>query len=238
MESKRIEEKNRLWNRIDLLNIYIKKDSSTIERLGLSEDSFKVNQVKKLSEKNNERKEEIITLKQRIIDVNGGLYDKELYDRSKNAQIYIDQKTDEIRTRKEEEKKEKEEINKQAHKYYKFTRESDRETRAKKRDIERTYKYYMKNCNSIPDYMLNKLKNMPNNKGYIWRGIQVYGELPAEKNAPTVLFEKRKDLMIIHEWNKKQYKIWHKKGKSRKTLHSNKAIRDLNGLRQDIASYL
>ena len=39
-----------------------------------------------------------------------------------------------------------------------------------KRDIRYFYKQYEKIIDTIPDYMRKNLSEMPNNKGYIWRG--------------------------------------------------------------------
>ena len=62
---------------------------------------------------------------------------------------------------------------------------------------------------------------MPHNKGYIWKGIQCFGELPPE-NDTIVLFEKlRGNVMKIHEISKKQYVIHEKQGKGQKKLISN-----------------
>lgn len=236
-QTKRIEEKNRLWTRIDLLNSYIKKDSATIERLGISDDIFKLNQVKKLKDKNIDRENEVILLEKRINDVNTGKHDQELYDCAKTAQEIISKRNTETDAHKKHQKEEKEKMHMQAQKYYKSDRESDRQTRYKKKDIARTYKYYLKNSNSIPDYMTKKLNNMPNNKGYIWRGIYCYGKLPRVKGDPVVLFEKHKDVLIIHEWSSNEYKLWHKKGKSKKFLKDKKPIRNLNHLRNDIINF-
>ena len=89
---------------------------------------------------------------------------------------------------------------------------------AKKREMERSYKYYLKVVNGIPDFINRKLAQMPNNKGYIWRGVFCFGNLPAERGQPTVMFEKFKDTLVIHEWTESQYKLFHKVGKNRKTL--------------------
>ena len=59
---------------------------------------------------------------------------------------------------------------------------------------------------------------MPNNKGYIWKGIQCFGELPPE-NDTIILFEKlRGNIMKIHEITRKHYLIYEKQGKGQKKL--------------------
>ena len=49
--------------------------------------------------------------------------------------------------------------------------------------------------------MRAKLDNMPNNKGYIWRGVHFYGlKDPEHEKADIVMFENKKGILHIHEW--------------------------------------
>jgi hypothetical protein len=90
----------------------------------------------------------------------------------------------------------------------------------RRNDYNYEYRYFLKLCSSIPEYMKRNLKNMPNNKGYIWKGIILYGSLPAEEDI-TILFENLgHDLLRIHEITTKEYKIFEKKGKDRRILIS------------------
>ena len=73
---------------------------------------------------------------------------------------------------------------------------------------------------TLPEYINNNLKTMPNNKGYVWRNMYFYGFLPKENNNVTILFEKRKDVLIIHEIDDKYHKIYSKRGKDRRILIS------------------
>ena len=65
------------------------------------------------------------------------------------------------------------------------------------KQIERSYQYYINASNTIPGYMLRNLKNMPNNKGYKWRDICFFGELPDENNNKTTIFEKQVNKLLI-----------------------------------------
>lgn len=87
-----------------------------------------------------------------------------------------------------------------------------------KDEIRRAYKYFTSVSESLPDYLSKKLKQMPNNKGYIWRGIYFYGEKPCEKNRPMTMFEKHKGVLMIHEWHANKYQLWKKEGDSKKVL--------------------
>jgi hypothetical protein len=80
---------------------------------------------------------------------------------------------------------------------------------------------------------------MPNNKGYIWKNIYCYGERPADPNEPVIMFEtQREGLLIIHETTDKEYKIWYKKGTSKKILHSCTQRRKLSSASTSLANYI
>ena len=66
--------------------------------------------------------------------------------------------------------------------------------------------------------MKSNLADMPNNKGYIWRGVVFYGDLPEYKGQPRILFEKKGRILVIHEYSGKEYKRYEKEGKNRKIL--------------------
>ena len=58
---------------------------------------------------------------------------------------------------------------------------------------------------SLPGYIARNLKNMPNNKGYIWRSVCYYGHKTANENEPTFLFEKKHGTLYIHEYTHNEY---------------------------------
>lgn len=89
-----------------------------------------------------------------------------------------------------------------------------REQKQYLKEMDRTLKYYQYISSTIPSYMLNKLKNMSNNTGYIWKGIYLYGERPFNKNEPIKMEEKIKDTVYIHEWKNGNYKRYEKYYKS------------------------
>ena len=66
--------------------------------------------------------------------------------------------------------------------------------------------------------MINNLAEMPNNKGYIWRGVHFYGDLPGQA-GPQVMFEKQRGgILVIHEHTDHEYRRYEKEGKNRKQL--------------------
>ena len=85
----------------------------------------------------------------------------------------------------------------------------------------------------MPDYMKRNLADMPNNKGYYWKSVACYGEKPAEKGKPLVLFDRKKGgVMVIHEWSDTEYRVYHKQGKEKKVLQSTQ-MRSKKSVRTD-----
>lgn len=76
----------------------------------------------------------------------------------------------------------------------------------------------------LPDHMRDNLSTMPNNRGFIWKGIHYYGHRGCE--APvniTTLFEKQHQVLYIHEITPGYYRIYEKKDKHKpKTLYYEK----------------
>ena len=138
-------------------------------------------------------------------------------DEIKNIQeiLYYDQINNE---KINNEKLNKEKLNKE--------KEKEKTKTNKNNEFDRHYNHFIKSCRSVPDYMLAKLKKMPANKGFFWKNVACYGEMPYEKYENSVLFEKSYDgLLIIHEWSKTHYYIYHKKNQDKKILfYSEKRI--------------
>jgi hypothetical protein len=96
---------------------------------------------------------------------------------------------------------------------------------ASEKEMDRELRFFYRTCENIPDYILKNLDEMPNNKGYIWKGIWCFGKLPPEKNQPLIMFEKLRDsnkLRII-EIDETHRTIYEKEGKNKKVLISKTA---------------
>lgn len=93
-----------------------------------------------------------------------------------------------------------------------------REDKSKQRDYDYFYRHFQKCQETLPTYIQENLKEMPNNKGYIWRGCWFFGELENEPNQPLILFEKNRGVMNIHEVDDYEHRIFEKIGKNKKTL--------------------
>jgi hypothetical protein len=218
-ETLRRSERNKIRDEIRTIEKYIQTDISTINRFSDQRNNvFNKAQIIKLQAKNVEREEDLEMLKKRMVNLNHGDLDDELNDEIKRVGEEVKRKTDETKHRKAVTKAKDDFGKEQSLAYYESGRKANYLYYKSKKDADKSYKHFMKACDSIPDYMLKKLKNMPNNKGYIWRSVYCYGSRPAEKNKPTVMVEKSNGILIVHETTATEYKIWHKKGQERRTL--------------------
>ena len=229
MDSSRNLLINKCYDRINELKIYMKNDEDMINGIkNLGNTAYTRAQIAKADTKKEERLKELAELDYKIINIPNGLFDDDIISEKNKI---IKEQEDKKRVRDEKRKDDKEykmEKSKQSTAFYESTRLSDRAHRYEDKDMQRGYNYFVKSCNSIPDYILNNLKNMPGNKGYFWKNIACYGELPREKGQPTTLFEKRGGgLLIIHEWTPTEYNIYHKNDKDRKRLFSSEKRKKL-----------
>jgi hypothetical protein len=222
MESKRRHEKIKIQTEIKDLDMYIKADNITISRLKTSGSNVEFNkrQVEKLFIKIKEREEKLVLLKERLNNVITGVLDEELISQSKNVQEEIQRKTDEKLKQKAELAASKKVDKEKSQAFYQSNLKSMRQERRNVKDVNRSYLYYKKKCASIPEYMRKKLASMPENKGYIWKGVHCYGERPAERNRPISLSERPRggETLLIHEWYPNEYRLYKKIGKGPKTL--------------------
>jgi hypothetical protein len=213
---KRRGELIRINSQIRQEKIYIQNDESAIERMRKFTGEWSSEQIENRKVKNLLRETEISSLEKRLDGVKKGEFDSEFVGIANP-------------------KKQKElPVTKQKSLVF-HTLRSDNN----KRDIEKSWQYFVKTRETIPAYMLKKLKNMPNNKGYIWKGIYCYGERPANVGEPVILFETQKDgVLVIHETTEKEYKIWHKKGTAKKIIYSCTPRRKINSVVSSLGNYI
>ena len=169
----------------------------TLPQSGIRDESYISKQISEnniLIDQSNERIED---LKDRIKKIDKGELDDEI-------SAEIDDSTKKVRT--------KEQI---FFKKQTIKNEEHAEKKKKIQDVytlERKLNYTQKQLNyemrkdgerfmsfEIPDYISENLKNMPNNKGYIWKGVWCFGELPPEKDNICVMFEKQRETTFIHD---------------------------------------
>ena len=222
MEGHRKSLLNKCVDRISELKIFMKNDDDMINGIkNLGDTAYVRAQVNKYEAKHEERIKEIKELEEKVIKIPQGLLDDEI-NAVLNNNIKEQEEKQRIRTEKLKEKQEyKAEKSVKSTAFYQTTRISDREARYETKDMGKGYNHFIKACNSIPEYMLTNLKNMPGNKGYFWKNVACYGELPRERGQPTTLFEKKGGgIMLIHEWTPTEYNVYSKNDKDRKRLIS------------------
>lgn len=199
---------------------FIERGKETIGRLkhtNLGVEFIK-KQIDKLKTSINEKEERLSVLNDKIVIVDKGGLDNEInmeYINNENRKKKLDQDREIIA---KENKKDKQEKKEKCKNYWDGIIGAARSERQKERDMKYAQSYFERTCDSLPKYMKRNLADMPNNKGYIWKGVNFYGDLP-EESGPCVLFEKRKGgILIIHEYTDKEYKMFEKNGKERKKL--------------------
>lgn len=223
MENNRRLEQNKIREKIKQILKYIETDKATIYRFRgqKSTVSYNIAQIAKLEAKNAERQLELQILEQRSRDIESGSLDEEMNKEAKLVKMDIDRKTDETSKKKDQDKADKAANNVLSVAYYQAGKKEDRKIRYDDKSVAYSYKHFRRSCDSIPEYMLKKLKNMPNNKGYIWKSVHCYGDRPANKGESNFLYEtQRNGLRITYETTDYEYKIWHAKDKQRKFLFS------------------
>ena len=213
MDKLRIAEKNRIATEIKTLNTSLTRSKATIDRFkGQDKSSFNSTQIDKLTEKIKKDDELLITLNENLKKIDSGGYDSVI-----NEEIV--KKNNDNANRKTKEKNDKKiEEKEKLDSFYKNQRFGGE---ISKYSLDKETDKYLTNAINIPDYIIANLKEMPSNKGYIWKGIWCFGEMKTKSQYPQILFEKnRNGNMYIHEINETHHCIFEKIGKNNKTLKS------------------
>jgi hypothetical protein len=210
----------KLNNEIREIENFISRNENTIENLknsnlGIDYVKRRILKIKVLID---DKKNKLEEKREELKGIYKGLSNDKILEEHKNndiknKQIKLNHKKQKLSIKKD--KIEKKEV---IDKYYKNVIRDSRYNRQKIKDYKYGYKYFNKVSDQLPDYMRKNLKEMPNNKGYIWRGVYFFGELP-DKEGPCIMFEKMSgNILVIHEWTDTEYKKYEKKGKERKKL--------------------
>lgn len=219
MNQLRLNEKNRIELVIKQSYSSIEINSNTLGRFKMSiNHSSLLDNIQKLKVKISSSEDIIRVMENRIKSLQKGELDEELRIKSQENLDYVEAKKIEKKIKKDniiEYNNKQKEIS-QA--YYQGERTDNREQKYCKKNWDREYKYFMKANDSIPDYILQNLKNMPNNKGYIWRGIWCFGELPEEKNRPVIMTENNKGVSLTHEIYPHEIRIYKKLERNKREL--------------------
>lgn len=194
MEKLRRNELNKLNTSIKILQKSQERDEETIGRYrGMKSSEFYLGKISELKNKIQERVDEIEDIQNRIMNVSTGLLDDELTKQVETSTSKFKQKNSISRVKKDNIKKNKQDNNEKLMKYYKSNKKQYV-------NYNREYNYYVKKCNSIPKHLMKNLKNMPNNKGYIFKNVYFYGyKKPIGNVNKDRMYERRDGQLYIHE---------------------------------------
>jgi hypothetical protein len=217
MEETRIREKNITLSNIKDIKSYIKRHTETIERLHKQTtlSNFDKNQISKLKEKIQTYENDLKGLEKKILEIETGKYDDDFLKKMEEERLKISKSNDKI-NKKNIEKKQKNIDNK---KFVKTSYDITNNYNNNDKFYEKEYSKFSDKCNNIPDYIIRNLKEMPSNKGYIWKGIWCFGKLPPDSKT-LIMFEKINGDLRIHESDENFKYIYDKKGKDKKVLIS------------------
>lgn len=207
MERIRQSEKNKIFNEISILQKKIQRAHESNQNLlnGLIKD---INFIKKTRETNDkvidEANEKIKVFEEKIQEIDCGNMDSSLKNEiNKNTKIA---KEKDISTQKRKDLKKQENIPLQPSYYKTQTQNKNNNNnninfvKLDRSEIEQ--KQYEKFLSiQVPDYIQKNLNSMPNNKGYIWKGVWFFGMKPAESLYPLIMYEKKygSNDKIVHE---------------------------------------
>ena len=115
--------------------------------------------------------------------------------------------------------------------FYKRERSINYTNKQDQKNMNREQYKFFDICSKFPEYLKKKLDKMPNNKGYIYKGIHFYGKLPPD-NQNLCMFEKkfsktRENILRIHEWKNNKYTLYEKNGRDRKKKIKEKILKPI-----------
>lgn len=165
---------------------------SALFRLQHDKQPFRVAElVQRAKQKIQALKQSVAEAERRVEDIAAGLYDDEFV-----SEINSNMK------KEYEQRAAKREL-KAAAKPAPPPRRVVEERRApSQREMDRELHYYLSGFEKFPDHMKEKLKKMPGNRGFLWRGSMFYGHLKEQEPAERVVLTERVQLdggFEIHE---------------------------------------
>ena len=187
-----------------LQKVYLQRAQELLGGVSMDTDDFMINNATKKRDKALKKLEEIDEI---LNAVNIHEFIIEHILESKRKQTIVSRDAKYKRKIKKEHKEKKDEIREN---FYKRCKEGGRVNRQKRYFVRSSWRWLRRTDAKLPEYMRRNLREMPNNKGYIFRGIQYYGEKKPERNKPTILFEKNRGILNIHEITKNEHKIYQK----------------------------
>lgn len=216
MESYRLLEKNRIMADLSSCRTRISRVENQMAELKKSTDK---EYISAQTEKNQSTmcllQEKVAEFEQRLVDLAKGILDDEIMSTIQTNTSLVQQKNEKAQKKKAVKAENDAKNAKIAERQYQKNRDIDYQNRVSLYEMQRAYERL---CDmDFPSYLADNLRDMPNNKGYIWRGVWYMGQRPPENNDVCVMFEKQRgDVMIIHEFTFTEHVIYKKVGKGPK----------------------
>ena len=241
MEFKRRTRRNKLNLDIRNAETLIKRSKETIKRLRSSQmgEEYVKSQIQRLKTSITEKEDSIDHNNAQLKLLNKGLLDEQLEIDYKTSINKVNKKVNETKQLKEHKRILKQKNKVVSKNYWNSIISESRKNRQTERDSRYALKHFNRAADSLPAYMKRNLSKMPHNKGYIWKDVHFYGELPDIPRQPQLMFEKtRGNILIIHENTEHEYRRYEKTGKERKRLVFQEARRKVRGSACNLMDYM
>jgi hypothetical protein len=190
---RRLVEKNKIYNEINTLNVYIERNNRTIENYKGKKDLFYARKRVDLSGANENYKDEIQDLRNKLDQIDRGVYDKRINEEYKQSVLKIKRagkrkghapidgivKPNFRLNMKNQTKRNGAStvVNKTKRGEVKEIKKFKYELNEK--NYEKGLQHYNRAWEKLGQQYKDKLKKMPNNKGYKFNDVIFYGELPS-----------------------------------------------------------
>lgn len=117
---------------------------------------------------------------------------------------------------------------KKSDQFYDLENQERKRQRSLQHQMRKQWEWLCQQEQNLPDYIRSNLDRMPNNKGYIWKGIWYFGHQPEEDPQTLIMFEKQGGGdMLVHEIkDNSHYKIFSRAKNGHNILVSERQIRN------------
>jgi tRNA U34 5-carboxymethylaminomethyl modifying GTPase MnmE/TrmE len=150
-------------------------------------------------------------------EIDMGVYEEKLKTELENNRKMIETKS------KSTQKKKQDKLNQQIMQSVQKPTKNNQESNpnyVRHINMDREEHFYLKDCRSLPNHLQQKLKNMTNDTGFIWKDIWCLGELPSKNrdHYPLTLHEKKDSKMLVHIYDRHKYSLYEKDANGRRHL--------------------
>jgi hypothetical protein len=228
MDKEKIRLVNNYINKINEIKVNITRAEEALHNLVRSgmEKSFIESSKLKNKEKIERYNQEIFDLDSEITLIKQGHKDTEIQEqieknKKENSLLFQKNKVENAKNKADYILKSKESF--QKIRKYTYEMNTDNGGKYKEKEWDRSLYHYYKALDRVPEYILKNLRDMPNNKGYRFMGVDFFGKLPAKTGEHYMLFEKLKDnILLIHEFFPNRTKVTKKYPNGKKEIIDDK----------------